>query len=455
MTTSRTLRLLVVSALATLSGLGTPVAHAVSPPPIDERWLPESALPAPPRPTVQREVCTEVTAESGRAFGRAERSAQLADLDQVWRLTRGAGQRVAVIDTGVARHRRLPKVVAGGDYVFTGDGTADCDAHGTLVAGIIAAAPDAQSDNFSGVAPDVTLISIRQSSSKFAPVGDPSSTGVGDVDTMAKAVRTAADLGASVINISSIACVPAAAAPDDRALGAALAYAVDVKNAVIVAAAGNTGGAAQCPPQAPGVTLDSVTVAVSPAWYDDYVLTVGSVNAQGEPSAFTLAGPWVDVAATGEAVTSLSPFGDGTVNRLGGQHGSIPISGTSYAAPVVSGLAALIRARFPTLTARQVMQRIESTAHHPPAGWDPLVGNGTVDALAAVSSDSIPQAGTATSDPAPVAVPVPRRSTPGPSDRRALHTAFAGAAICLLALMATLATASRRLRPGRNGIAGD
>lgn len=314
MTTSRTLRLLVVSALATLSGLGTPVAHAVSPPPIDERWLPESALPAPPRPTVQREVCTEVTAESGRAFGRAERSAQLADLDQVWRLTRGAGQRVAVIDTGVARHRRLPKVVAGGDYVFTGDGTADCDAHGTLVAGIIAAAPDAQSDNFSGVAPDVTLISIRQSSSKFAPVGDPSSTGVGDVDTMAKAVRTAADLGASVINISSIACVPAAAAPDDRALGAALAYAVDVKNAVIVAAAGNTGGAAQCPPQAPGVTRDSVTVAVSPAWYDDYVLTVGSVNAQGEPSAFTLAGPWVDVAATGEAVTSLSPFGDGTVN---------------------------------------------------------------------------------------------------------------------------------------------
>lgn len=455
MTTSRTLRLLVVSALATLSGLGTPVAHAVSPPPIDERWLPESALPAPPRPTVQREVCTEVTAESGRAFGRAERSAQLADLDQVWRLARGAGQRVAVIDTGVARHRRLPKVVAGGDYVFTGDGTADCDAHGTLVAGIIAAAPDAQSDNFSGVAPDVTLISIRQSSSKFAPVGDPSSTGVGDVDTMAKAVRTAADLGASVINISSIACVPAAAAPDDRALGAALAYAVDVKNAVIVAAAGNTGGAAQCPPQAPGVTRDSVTVAVSPAWYDDYVLTVGSVNAQGEPSAFTLAGPWVDVAATGEAVTSLSPFGDGTVNRLGGQHGSIPISGTSYAAPVVSGLAALIRARFPTLTARQVMQRIESTAHHPPAGWDPLVGNGTVDALAAVSSDSIPQAGTATSDPAPVAVPVPRRSTPGPSDRRALHTAFAGAAICLLALMATLATASRRLRPGRNGIAGD
>ena len=60
-----------------------------------------------------------------------------------------------------------------GDYVFTGDGTQDCDAHGTLVAGIIAAAADSKSDTFSGVAPDVTLISIRQSSAKFAPASAP------------------------------------------------------------------------------------------------------------------------------------------------------------------------------------------------------------------------------------------------------------------------------------------
>ncbi|OSC42970.1 type VII secretion-associated serine protease mycosin [Mycobacterium decipiens] len=453
MTTSRVARLLVVTALITLSGWGAPTSHAVSPPPIDERWLPEPARPAPPTPTVQREVCTVVTTDSGPDSGRAEPLPQLADLDQVWQFTRGAGQRVAVIDTGVTRHRRLPNLVGGGDYVFSGDGTADCDAHGTLVAGIIAAAPDLKNDSFIGVAPDVTLISIRQSSAKFAPVGKPSSTGVGDVDTMAKAVRTAADLGASVINISSVACVPVAAALDDRALGAALAYAVDVKNAVVVAAAGNTGGTAQCPPQRSGATRDSVTVAVSPAWYDEYVLTVGSVNAEGAPSAFTLAGPWLDVAAAGEGVTSLSPVGDGIVNRLGGQHGS-DLSGTSYAAPVVSGVAALVRARFPALTARQVMQRIESTAHRPPAGWDPLVGNGTVDALAALSTDPIPQNGTTRTGPTPVAVPIVTRPTPGPPDRRTPHTAFAGAAICLVALVATL-TARRRLRPRRDGIAGD
>lgn len=439
-------RLLVAAALTAQSQLGMATAQAVSPPPIDEKWLPEPALPAPAQRTVQREVCTVVSTDSKPAPDPTTAPVQLADLDlpRVWQLTRGAGQRVAVIDTGVARHRRLPKMVAGGDYVFTGDGTQDCDAHGTLVAGIIGAAPDSKADGFSGVAPDVILISIRQSSSKFAPAGGGRDLGVGDVDTMAKAVRTAADLGASVINISSVACVPAAANLDDRALGAALAYAVDVHNAVIVAAAGNTGGGSQCPPQRPDATRNSVTVAVSPAWYDDYVLTVGSVNPQGEPSAFTLAGPWVDVAATGEEVTSLSPAGDGTINSIAGPRGPVPLSGTSYAAPVVSGLAALIRARFPAMTARQVMQRIESTAHHPPAGWNPLVGNGTVDALAAVSTGSIPQAGAApgpepTRPPEPVTMP----SVPGPPDRRARNVAFGGAAICLSVLVAVLVTGTK------------
>ena len=278
------------------------------------------------------------------------------------------------------------------------------------------------------MAPEATLISIRQSSAKFAPASDRSRTGVGDVDTMAKAVRTAADLGASVINISSVACVPVASALDDRALGAALAYAVDVKNAVVVAAAGNTGGAAQCPPQRSDATWETVTVAVSPAWYDDYVLTVGSVNPEGAPSAFTLAGPWVDVAAPGEAVTSL---------------GSEPVSGTSYAAPVVSGLAALIRARFPALTARQVMQRIESTAHHPPAGWDALVGNGTIDALAAVSTDAGPPATTAHTG-----ARTGRRAAAAaaPPEPHARNTALRGAAICLVALVMALAAGAARGR---------
>lgn len=362
----------------------------------------------------------------------------IPDLSRVWPLTRGAGQRVAVIDTGISRQRQLPDVVPGGDYVSTGDGTQDCDAHGTLVAGIIAAEPDTGAPGFGGMAPEATLISIRQSSAKFSAVSDRSRAGVGDVDTMAKAVRTAADLGASVINISSVACVAAASTLDDRALGAALAYAVDVKNVVVVAAAGNTGGAAQCPPQRSDATWETVTVAVSPAWYDDYVLTVGSVDNQGSASAFSLAGPWVDVAAPGEAVTPL---------------GSEPVSGTSYAAPVVSGLAALIRARFPVLTARQVMQRIESTAHHPPAGWDPLVGHGTIDALAAVSTDAAPPETGPTPAPAPAPITAPPAAAP--PNAAARHTALRGVAICLAGLGIALAigVARNRLR-GRNEVTG-
>ncbi len=429
-------RLVAVPALTALTQLGTPTAQAVSPPKIDDRWLPRPALPAPPWPTVQRATCEPIatdTEEPGQ-----NQPPPVADLPRLWQLTRGTGQRVAVIDTGVARHRRLPDVVPGGDYVSTGDGTQDCDAHGTLVAGIVAASADPHRQGYGGVAPEATVISIRQSSAKFAPAGDRSHTGVGDVDTMAKAVRTAADLGASVINISSVACVPVASVLDDRALGAALAYAVDIKNAVVVAPAGNTGGPAQCPPQRPDATWDTATVAVSPAWYDDYVLTVGSVNADGTPSPFTLAGPWVDVAAPGEGVTSLGPR---------------PVSGTSYAAPVVSGLVALVRARFPALTARQVMQRIESTAHHPPAGRDPLVGNGTVDALAAVSTDWSPPARAAGPAPTPVTAPVPARS-PAPHARNA---ALRGAAGCLLALVValTIGAAARRSRRTRDGVAGD
>jgi len=148
----------------------------------------------------------------------------------------------------------------------------------------------------------------------------------------------------------------------------------------------------------------------------------------------------VDVAATGEGVSSL---------------GSAPLSGTSYAAPVVSGLAALIRARFPTLNARQVMRRIESTAHHPPTGRDPLVGNGMIDALAAVSTDWSPPGNPAT--PAPVSVPLTTPPASKPPNSHARDTALGGAAICLVALAGALATgaARGRLRRSRHCVPGD
>jgi membrane-anchored mycosin MYCP len=429
---------------------GAPPVAAVTPPTVDDARLPPAGPPAPRTPTEQAEACPLGMRDAKAPVG----SLSSSELESVWRLTKGAGQTVAVIDTGVARHRLLPHLLPGGDYVSTGDGTQDCDGHGTIVAGIIGAARS-EEISFSGIAPDVGIIAIRQSSNVFRPVDGTTGPGVGDVETLAAAVRTSADAGATVVNLSSVACMRADRPLDDRALGAALAYAVDVKNVVVVVAAGNAGGTGQCPAQNPGPDparpgqprWDTVKVVVSPAWYDDYVLTVGSVDHDGRPSAFTMAGPWVDVAAPGEAVVSLSPDGDGVIDAIPGAAEPQPISGTSYAAPVVTAIAALVRAVSPELTARQVMRRIEDTAHHPSAGWDPMSGHGIVDALAAVSAG-----GTLTPPPStPVPAAQPTATSADPTARR---ISWAAAAACV-GTAAAMTLSAKWLRRGGEAVASD
>ncbi|WP_231744800.1 type VII secretion-associated serine protease mycosin [Mycobacterium sp. IS-1590] len=423
---------------------GTAEVAAITPPGVDDSLLPHPQSPAPPQPTEQTGPCTTAREVAlGRDVG-----GQLRDLDlrSVWPLTRGAGQTVAVIDTGVSRHRLLPRLVPGGDYVSSGDGTDDCDGHGTIVAGIIGATPGSDApDVFSGIAPEATIIGIRQSSTKFSAEDGRAGSGFGDVDTLARAVRTAADMGATVINISTVACVAADTELDDGPLGAALAYAVDTKNVVVVAAAGNTGAPGQCEHQNPARSgppdWDTLAAVVSPAWYDDYVLTVGSTGPSGAASEFTLAGPWVDVAAPGEQVVSLIRDGDGFVATVPTPSGEKPLAGTSYAAPVVTGIVALLRSRSPQLTAREVMRRIEDTARHPAGGWNPLVGHGVVDVAAAVTGGARSPA-----DPdRPTMVSSSRRQPP---DRRATRTAIRGTAICfaVVGIVIAMTLWSRRLR---------
>nr|WP_308170503.1 type VII secretion-associated serine protease mycosin [[Mycobacterium] fortunisiensis] len=409
-------------------------AAAVVPAAIDATQLPAPAPPGPAGRTEQREPCyrppSGVTTAVDNPLG----------LDAVWPLSRGAGQTIAVIDTGVTRHRLLPHLIGGGDYVAHGDGTADCDGHGTIVAGIAAAAP---AGGFSGVAPEAAILAIRQSSTKFGAVGG--STGIGDVTTLAKAVRTAADLGATVINISSPACLAAADAPDDRALGAALSYAVDERNVVVVAAAGNVGaGCAQQNTEsaATAADWDNIRSVSSPCWYDDVVLCVGSVGPDGAASDFSLAGPWLDVAALGENLVSLHPDGEQLIDTIGRD---ATISGTNYAAPAVAGLAALVRSRFPQLSAREVMRHIEDTARTPSEGWNPFVGHGVIDALAAVSTGGV---GPSAAPAVPVAMAAPM---PGATDDAPRRIAFGGAAVCvaLTILIAVLLSANwlRRRHP--------
>lgn len=447
----RIIRLVSAPFLAVAPVWAAPTAAAVTPPPVDDTRLPAAGPAAPPRPTTQHDDCVPPRAtppgpaDPGQLVG--------TDLQSLWALTRGAGQTVAVIDTGVARHRRLPHLLPGGDFVSTQDGTADCDGHGTIVAGIIgAAAEPGDPRGFSGLAPDVAILAIRQSSNKFGAVDGPTGSGFGDVETLAAAVRTAADRGATVINISTVACLAAGAELDDRALGAALAYAVDVRNVVVVSAAGNVGGSGQCPGHNPpeASDWDGVAVVATPAWYDEYVLTVGSVGPDGAASTFSLAGPWVDVAAPGEGVVSLAPAGEGLVDSRSGE---TAISGTSYSAAVVSAIAALVRARSPGLTARQVMQRLEETARPPAGGWNAAVGNGVVDALAALSQPETPHAVHRSSNPAVAAA----GTDPIPDAKRTETAATHGAAICfaLTAAIVLVSTVARRLGRREVAVPGD
>ena len=384
-----------------------PPALAVQPPLVPPGPPPVGPV-APADPTEQKAACAAGAAVPDSQLRLPPSAQTMLDYTAAWRFSRGAGQRVAVIDTGVSPNPRLRTLEAGGDYVSSSDGLIDCDAHGTVVAGLIAAAPSPD-DAFAGVAPDATILSIRQNSGAYSVRGSGSATndpratsaGYGNTLTLAWAIVRAVDMGATVINLSEVACAPVGGNMDDAALGQAVRYAYE-RNVVVVAAAGNVDSQGLCSAQNemrdPNLPLadawDSVRTIASPAWFQDYVLTVGAVTPEGQASDFSLRGPWVDVAAPGEKVTSLNPSGVGLMNAwLDPRRGPVPINGISFAAPFVSGLVALIRSRFPQMSAADAIERVKRTAHTPGNGPNPATGYGVIDPIAALTYEVPPAAG--------------------------------------------------------------
>lgn len=441
--------LLVTVALALLTA---PPALAISPPAIDPGAVPPDQT-GPDRPTEQRVLCAAPTTLPDSSFHDLPWSDAYIGVTEAHKFATGAGVTVAVIDTGVNASPRVP-AEPGGDFVIDGgDGLSDCDAHGTLTASIVAGRPG-PSDGFIGVAPDARLLSLRQTSEAFEPVGaqanpnDPNSTpAAGSIRSLARAVVHAANLGAGVINISEAACYKVSQPIDESTLGGALNYAVNVKGAVIVVAAGNTGGdCAQNPPPDAATPddprgWDKVQTVVTPAWYTPLVLTVGGVGQTGAPSSFSMHGPWVGVAAPAENIIALGGGGE-PVNALQGKEGPVPIAGTSFAAAYVSGLAALLRQRFPDLTPLQIMNRITATARHPGGGTDNLVGAGVINAVAALTWD-IPSG--PTSAPNVRALPAPVLP-PGPDHRSITAVALAVVGLILVLGLAVLAGHALRRR---------
>jgi len=367
------------------------------------------------------------------------------NLEQAHRFATGKGIRIAIIDTGVdGRNERFGgRVVPSGEYVDgTKEGGDDCDGHGTEVAGVAAAQKTV--GDFVGAAPEATILAIRQTSDRFEFKGDATREprkGAGKVGTLAMAIVRAADQGAKVINISLTNCGPPKEfSADDEKLQAAIKYAVDVKDAVIVTAAGNIGdGGTGCKDQNSNLDPNNVASVSSPAWFANDVVSVASIARSGDVSSFSVWGPWVTIAAPGEDIISVDPKStNGLTNANVTAEKADNIKGTSFAAPYVSGVTALVRQRFPELKARQVMDRLKATALHPgnTSGRDNKIGYGMVNPVAALTAVLPAEA-------AGFKAPVPKEINTSPTPPQGLDwppiiTALSGIGIAGALLMLTL-----------------
>lgn len=290
-------------------------------------------------------------------------------ITKAWESTKGAGVKVAVIDSGVdGSHPDLKGAVVGGADVSGAGakngqkGIGDKPVHGTLVASLLAgrghggkADDSPKPDGVVGVAPEAQLLTVS------TWLGSPNPAGKSIDDQIPQAVRWAVDQGAKVINMSLSSTSPAWPESWDSAF----LYA-EQHDVVIIAAAGNReSGLTQvgAPATIPGV------VAVAGLKKD------GTSSQDSSTQGITIA-----VSAPAEALVGAVP-GGGYANW----------SGSSGAAPIVAGVAALIRAKYPDMKAAQVINRLLLSAKHKgSAGHNSIYGYGALDADAALNADIAP-----------------------------------------------------------------
>ncbi|MFJ6750837.1 type VII secretion-associated serine protease mycosin [Streptomyces sp. NPDC091266] len=351
--------------------------------------------------------------------------------EDIWDVSTGQGVIVAVIDSGVdGSHPDLKgNVLPGKDFTSGGPGDQeDKNNHGTSMSGAIAGhghGPNG-SDGIKGLAPNAKILPIKNADT------DSEGDFVGNA-SFAKPLRYAVTHGAKVVNMSF------GSPTISKAEKAAIAYAAQ-HDVLVVASAGNEGATHLLQPaSAPGV------------------LAVGAIGSQGSIWEKSNSGPEVLLTAPGVDIRSAgvtSPYGRG--------------NGTSDATAYVSAAAALVRAKFPDLTAGQVANRLTKTALIPSGAGvtktpDEHYGYGMIRPLRALTQDipagskngplKVPEnAGPAASDAAQPPADSADSSDTG-TDQGLSPIVIAGIAagvLAVAALIVVLVVVSRR-KKGRGG----
>lgn len=259
-----------------------------------------------------------------------------------WDTTTGAETViVAVLDTGVdLEHPDLQgRLVPGRNFLQKDSPPQDDGGHGTHVAGTIAATLN-NNIGVAGVAAGASIMPLKVLNSR----------GAGRDSTVATGVRWATDNGARIINMSF------GGTQISPVLTEAVAYATS-RGVVIVVAAGNE---ATSQPNYPAATEPAIAVAAT--------------NPRDEKPGFSNYGPWIALSAPGSSI--LSTHWDGSASYRW-------MSGTSMAAPHVTGVIALLLSIRPSLTIAEVGEILRSTAD--PLG-DTTLGAGRLNAAQAIAT---------------------------------------------------------------------